>query len=145
MLDEVYNAKILDLAARVPSAARLSDPDQTAVRHSKLCGSKLVADVNFRNDEIVDIAMDVKACALGQAAAAVVYENAVGATLVEVRDARVAMHAMLKGDGGAPDGRFAELRFLEPVRDYRARHASTLLAIDALAEACEAHANAVAA
>ena len=145
MLDEMYNAKILDLAGRTPSPSRLSDPHQTAVRHSKLCGSKLTADVKFEGEEVAEIAMDVKACALGQAAAAVVYENAVGAKVDEVRRARAAMHGMLKGEGSVPEGRFQELRFLEPVRDYRARHASTLLAIDALAEACEAHAKANAA
>ena len=135
MLDEVYNAKILDLAARTPTANRLENPDATATRHSKLCGSRLTADINVVDGVIDDIAMEVKACALGQAAAAVVFDNAVGATYGEVADAKRAMHAMLKGEGIVPEGRFGELRFLEPVRDYRARHASTLLAIDAVAEA----------
>lgn len=137
MLDEVYNARILDLAARTPNSERLTDADATATRHSKLCGSKLTADIRLRNDAIAEIAMEVKACALGQAAAAVVYEQAPGATFQEVEAARHDMHEMLKKGGDGPTGRFEELRYLAPVRDYRARHASTLLAIDALAEAFE--------
>lgn len=137
MLDDVYNTKILELAGRTPSPARLDAPDGTATRHSKLCGSQLRADVALEDGRIAGLAMEVKACALGQAAATVVYENAIGATREEVAAAREAMHAMLKEAGPPPEGRFAELRYLEPVRDYRARHASTLLAIDALAEALD--------
>ena len=135
MLDEVYNTKILELAGRTPSPSRLDNPDGTATKHSKLCGSKLTADISVADGVIQDVAMEVKACALGQAAAAVVYENAVGATRDEVQAAQKAMHAMLRGEDVEPTGRFEELRFLQPVRDYRARHASTLLAVDALADA----------
>ena len=138
MLDDVYNTKILELAARTPGPARLEAPDATATRHSKLCGSKLTADIAVADERIADIAMEVKACALGQAAATVVFENAVGATFDEVIDARDRMHDMLKSGDRSPTGRFGELEFLSPVKDYRARHASTLLAIDALAEAFEA-------
>ena len=137
MIDDVYNAKILELAAAVPDPERLADPDGSATKHSKLCGSQLRADIGLSGDAIDRVAMEVKACALGQAAAAVVHAHAPGATLDEVVAAREAMRAMLKEGGEPPAGRFADLRYLEPVRDYRARHASTLLAIEALAEAFE--------
>ena len=137
MIDDVYNSRILELAAATPEPSRLAAPDGTAKRGSKLCGSQLVLDVKLQDGVVSDIAMDVKACALGQAAAAVVNRGAIGATQEEVVQAREAMHAMLSGEGEPPSGRFADLRFLEPVRDYRARHASTLLAIDALADAFE--------
>ena len=135
MIDDVYNTKILELAAATPTPSRLDAPDGSATKVSKLCGSQLRVDIATRDGTIEDIAMEVKACALGQAAASVVFANAGGATRAEVDEARDAMHAMLKEPGRVPEGRFADLRYLEPVRDYRARHASTLLAIDALAAA----------
>lgn len=137
MLDDVYNTRILELAGRSPSPGALDAPDGSSTKHSKLCGSQLRADIRVEDGKVADIAMEVKACALGQAASTVVFENAVGASPHEVAEARDAMHAMLKEGGEPPSGRFADLRYLEPVREYRARHASTLLAIDALAEAFE--------
>ena len=104
MIDDVYNAKILELAAAVPDPERLADPDGSATKHSKLCGSQLRADIGLSGDAIDRVAMEVKACALGQAAAAVVHAHAPGATLDEVVAAREAMRAMLKEGGGAPRG-----------------------------------------
>lgn len=137
MIDDVYNARILELAAAVPETGRLEPADASSTRHSKLCGSTVRVDVAMEGDRVADIAMEVKACALGQATASVVATNAVGATEAEVADARDRLRAMLKDGGEPPTGRFADLAFLAPVKDYRARHASTLLAVEALAEAVE--------
>ena len=137
MIDDVYNTKILELAGAVPSARSLERADGVATKHSKLCGSKVSVEVAMDGDTVADIAMTVKACALGQAAASVVHGNAVGATLDEARKARDELQAMLKEDGEGPTGRFSDLAFLKPVKDYRARHASTMLATDALVEAME--------
>lgn len=137
MIDDVYNARILELAAAVPETGRLERADASSTRHSKLCGSTVRVDVAMEGDRVADIAMEVKACALGQATASVVATNAVGATEAEVADARDRLRAMLKDGGEPPTGRFADLAFLAPVKDYRARHASTLLAVEALAEAVE--------
>ena len=137
MIDDVYNARILELAAAVPETGRLAAPDASATRHSKLCGSTVRVDVAMDGDTVADVAMEVKACALGQATASVIAANAVGASEGEVIDARDRLRAMLKDGGEPPTGRFADLAFLAPVRDYRARHASTLLAAEALAEAVE--------
>ena len=135
MIDDVYNARILELAGAVPSPSTLDAPDGSATKHSKLCGSTVRIDVNVDGDVVTDLAMQVKACALGQAAASVVAANGVGATRAEVVEARDKLRAMLRGEDERPQGRFADLAFLEPVKDYRARHASTLLANEALAEA----------
>ena len=137
MIDDVYNARILELAAAVPEKGTLPNADASSTRHSKLCGSTVRVDVAMQGDVVSDIAMEVKACALGQATASVIHANAVGATVTEVMDARDRLRAMLKDGGEPPTGRFADLAFLAPVKDYRARHASTLLAAEALAEAVE--------
>jgi len=144
MIDELYSAKILKAAANMPRAGRLADPDGSSEKVSKLCGSKVVVDVRVEDGRIVDYAQDVKACALGQAAAAILGEHAVGASCAEVEMARDALRAMLKAGGPAPEGRFADLAMLAPVKDYPPRHASTMLAFEATVEACrrarEAHA-----
>ena len=137
MIDDVYNARILELSAAVPAPSKLPNADASSTRHSKLCGSTVRVDVAMDGDAVADIAMEVKACALGQAAASVINTNAVGATRAEVIDARDSLRAMLKDGAEPPTGRFADLAFLAPVKDYRARHASTLLAAEALAEAVE--------
>ena len=132
MIDDVYNAKILELAGSVPKAGRLADVDGTATRHSKLCGSTVRVDVKMDGDVVSDIAMEVRACALGQATASVFAANAIGASRQEIESATDALRDMLRGGDLRPAGRFSDLAFLEPVRDYRARHASTLLAGEAL-------------
>ena len=137
MIDDVYNARILELAASVPEKGRLEGADASVTKHSKLCGSTVRVDVTMDGDTVSGIAMEVKACALGQATASVINANAVGATTAEAVDARDSLRAMLKDGGEPPTGRFADLAFLAPVKDYRARHASTLLAAEALAEAVE--------
>ncbi len=135
MIDDLYSSKILALAANMPHAGRLSNPDASAEKTSKLCGSRIVVDVTIRGDHIADFAQEVRACALGQAAAAVLGESVVGATLAEVETARDALRTLLKAGGPAPQGRFAGLSVLAQVKDYPARHASTLLAFEACAEA----------
>ena len=135
MIDDLYSAKLLKLAANLPRVGRLDAPDATSEKVSRLCGSRVTVDVKVDGDRVADFAQDVKACALGQASAAVLGAHVIGASLAELEAARDAFRAMLKADGPAPEGRFAELALLAPVKDYPARHTSTLLAFEAAAEA----------
>lgn len=135
MIDDLYSAKILGLAADLPRLGRLAEPDASSTKVSKLCGSTITVDVKIEDGVVSDFAQDVRACALGQAAAAVLGEHVIGATPQEIEVARDALRAMLKADGPAPEGRFSELSVLAPVKDYPARHTSTLLAFEAAAEA----------
>jgi NifU-like protein involved in Fe-S cluster formation len=128
MIDDLYSAKILTLVANMPRAGRLAAPHASAEKTAKLCGSRIVVDVALEDGKVVDFAQEVAACALGQAAAAIL-----GAHVIEL--ARDSLAAMLKSNGSPPAGRFAELAVLEPVKDYPARHASTLLAFEATVEA----------
>jgi len=136
MIDDLYSARILSLAANMPRAGRLASPDGSAERVAKLCGSRVVVDVVMDGDRVADFAQEVKACALGQAAASVLGAQVVDATLTEIEMARDAFRAMLKSGGPPPTGRFSDLAMLEPVKDYAPRHASTLLAFEATVEAC---------
>ena len=135
MIDDLYSAKLLKLAAEMPRAGRLADPDASSEKVSKLCGSRVTVDVKVDGDRVTDFAQDVKACALGQASAAVLGAHVIGASLAELETTRDAFKAMLKADGPPPAGRFADLALLAPVKDYPARHTSTLLAFEAAAEA----------
>ena len=136
MIDDLYTAKILKAAANMPRAGRLAHPDASAEKVSKLCGSRVLVDVTLKDGRIADYAQEVKACALGQAAAAIMGEHAIGASVQEIESARDALRAMLKSGGPPPEGRFADLAMLAPVKDYPPRHASTMLAFEATAEAC---------
>ena len=135
MIDDLYSAKILTLVANMPRAGRLPAPDASSEKVAKLCGSKITVDVKVENGKVVDFAQDVSACALGQAAAAILGQNVIGADLSDIELARDSLAAMLRANGSPPAGRFAELAVLEPVKDYPARHASTLLAFEATVEA----------
>lgn len=135
VIDDLYSRKILRLAAELPRSGRLDAPDATAEKVSKLCGSRAVVDVKLQDGKVADYAQDVKACALGQAVASIVGAQVIGASVEELEEARDAFRAMLKADGPAPTGRFAELEALQAVKDYPARHASSLVAIEAAAEA----------
>ena len=135
MIDDLYSDKLLRLAANMPHAGRLADPHGSSEKVAKLCGSKVVVDVRLEDGRVVDFAQDVKACALGQASAAVLGAHVLGSSLAEIEMARDAFRAMLKTGAPAPDGRFSDLSMLAPVKDYPARHASTLLAFEAAAEA----------
>ena len=136
MIDDLYSARILTLAANMPRAGRLAAPDASVEKVAKLCGSRIVVDVTLRGGRVSDFAQEVKACALGQAAAAVLGQSVVGATPDEIELARDAFRAMLKSGGLPPTGRFSDLSMLEPVKDYPQRRASTLLAFEATVEAC---------
>jgi NifU-like protein involved in Fe-S cluster formation len=137
MLNDVYNRRILELAADIPRLGRLAAPDATATAHSKLCGSTVTVDLALRDGVVADFAHEVRACALGQASSSVMGALIVGSTPDELRAVREAMRRMLKENGAPPEGRWAELKVLEPVRDYKARHASTLLTFDAVVDALD--------
>jgi NifU-like protein involved in Fe-S cluster formation len=137
MLNDIYNKQILAFAADIPRLGRLPAPDGTAVAHSRLCGSKVTVDVKLDGDRVADFAHEVKACALGQASSSIMARHVVGATVAELRALRDQMHAMLKQGGDPPAGKWAELEALTPVRDFKPRHASTLLTFDATVEAAE--------
>lgn len=135
MIDDVYNAKILGFAGNISRLGRLSDPDATAKAHSRLCGSTVIVDLKMQDGVVTDFAHDVKACALGQASSSIMAQNVIGASAQELREVRETMLRMLKENGPPPGGRFSDLKYLEPVRDYKARHASTMLAFDAVVDA----------
>ena len=135
MIDDLYSAKLLRLAAEMPRAGRLVDPDASSEKVSKLCGSRIIVDVKVADGRVTDFAQDVSACALGQASASVLGAHVIGASFDELETTRDAFRAMLKADGPAPEGRFADLALLAPVKDYPARHTSTMLAFEAVTEA----------
>lgn len=132
-LDTIYNLRILEIAAAIPRAERLAHAQATATAHSKLCGSTVTVDLDLAGDRVSAFGQTVKACLLGQAAASVVGREIIGTTVDEMRTVGQQMRRMLKEGGGPPpSGRWADLALLEPVRDYKARHASTLLVFDAV-------------
>ena len=137
MIDDVYNAKILGFAGNIGRIGRLAHPDATARAHSRLCGSTVTVDLAMDGDVVADFAHDVKACALGQASSAIMAANVIGASAEELKELRATMQRMLKENGPPPEGRFSDLKYLEPVRDYKARHASTMLTFDAVVDALE--------
>lgn len=135
MLDDVYNRRILELAGDIPRIGRLEKPDASATAHSKLCGSTVTVDLKMEGDTVTDFAHDVKACALGQASSSIMARHVVGAKAADLRDIQSRMRKMLKENGKPPSGEWADLAVLEPVRDYPARHASTMLTFDAVVDA----------
>jgi NifU-like protein involved in Fe-S cluster formation len=135
MLNDVYNRRILELAADIPRGGRLPHPDASATAHSKLCGSTVTIDLTMDGDRVTDFAHDVRACALGQASSSIMARHVVGSNASELRDIREQMYRMLKEGGPAPGGKWEDLAVLGPVRDYKARHASTLLTFDAVVDA----------
>lgn len=137
MLNDVYNAKILDLAGNIPRLGRLDAPDASARAHSKLCGSTVTIDLKMDGDTVTDFAHDVKACALGQASSSLMARHVIGARANELRALREIMRKMLKENGPPPSGKWADFAVLEPVRDYKARHASTMLTFDAVVSALD--------
>ncbi len=137
MLDDIYNTRILEFAGTIPRLGRLDNPDATATAHSRLCGSTVTVDIKTADGVVTDFAHDVKACALGQASSSIMARHVVGASAEELRAVRETMRKMLKEGGPPPEGRFADLQFLQPVRDYKARHASTMLTFDAVVDALD--------
>lgn len=135
MLNEIYNSRVLELAANIPRLGRLAAPDATAKAHSRLCGSTVTVDLCLRDGRVSDFAHDVRACALGQASSSLMARQIIGATPAELLALRATMTLMLKAGGPPPSGRWADFAALEPVKDYKARHASTLLTFNAVADA----------
>lgn len=136
MLNEVYNRRIIELAGTIPRIGRLPDADATATALSKLCGSTVTIDLKMDGDTVTDFAHEVKACALGQASSSIMAANIIGSKAAELRNLREAVRKMLKENGAPPtEGKWADIAVLEPVRDYKARHASTLLTFDAVVDA----------
>lgn len=133
--EDIYSQRILELAAALPRTARLAAPQATAKAHSKLCGSTVSVDLSMDGDVVSDYGQTVKACLLGQSAASVMGREIVGSRAEELRAVGAAMRKMLKEGGPPPEGRWADLAVLEPVRDYKARHPSTLLVFDAVEDA----------
>ena len=135
MLDDVYNRRILELAADIPRQGRLANPDASATAHSRLCGSTVTVDLAMNGDIVTDFAHEVQACALGQASSSIMARNVVGSTAGELREMREVVRRMLKENGASPAGKWEDLRVLEPVREFKARHASTMLTFDAVVDA----------
>jgi NifU-like protein involved in Fe-S cluster formation len=137
MLNDVYNDRILELAGNIPRLGRLKAPDASATAHSKLCGSTVTVDLKLADGEVADFAHDVKACALGQASSSIMASHVIGSKPDELRKLRETVRKMLKENGPPPSGRWADIAVLEPVRDYKARHASTMLTFDAVVAALD--------
>ncbi len=138
MINDVYNRRIIELAGNIPRIGRLADPDATAKAVSKLCGSTVTIDLKMDGDTVTDFAHEVKACALGQASSSIMASNIVGSNASELRALRENVRKMLKENGAPPaDGKWADIAVLEPVRDYKARHASTMLTFDAVVDAID--------
>lgn len=135
MLNDIYTRQILALAADIPHLGRLCSPQASATVHSKMCGSTITVDLSLENGKVIAFAHEVRACALGQAAASVMGRLVLGSNVEELLDIRESVRLMLKENGAPPAGRWAPLAALEPVRDYPARHASAMLPFDAVAEA----------
>ena len=137
MLNDVYNSRILELAGNIPRLGRLQAPDASATAHSRLCGSTVTVDLKMEGDTVTDFSHEVKACALGQASSSIMARNVVGSKADELRSLRETVRQMLKENGAPPTGKWADIAVLEPVRDYKARHASTLLTFDAVVDAID--------
>jgi NifU-like protein involved in Fe-S cluster formation len=136
-LTDLYSDRILEIAGNQPRPGRLAAPDASARRTSRICGSTIEVDLTLAGDVITGYGHEISACALGQTSAAIVARNVVGSTAGEMRALREQMTAMLKADGVPPGGKWDDLKYLEPVREYRPRHASTLLVFEAICEALD--------
>ncbi len=137
MLNDVYNSRILELAGNIPRIGRLAEADASATAHSKLCGSTVTVDLKMHDGVVTDFAHVVKACALGQASSSIMARHVVGSRAGELREVRDTVRRMLKENGQPPAGKWSDIAVLEPVRDYKARHASTLLTFDAVVSAID--------
>ena len=136
-MDDIYNSKILEFAGNIPRSGKLPDADASAEKHSKLCGSKVRVYLKMDQGRVTDFSHEVRACALGQASSSIMAQHVVGATADEIRQAKGDMLAMLKEGGEGPSGRFEDMRYLKPVKDYKARHPSTMLTFDAVVDAID--------
>lgn len=137
MLNDIYNRRVLELAADIPHLGTLPDADARAKAHSKLCGSTVTVDLKLDGGVVSAFAHEVKACALGQASSSIMGRHVIGSTAQELREVREAMRRMLKEGGKPPAGKWADLAVLEPAREIKARHASILLTFDAVVDALD--------
>jgi len=137
MLNDVYNKRILQLAGNIPLAQRLDNPEASSKAYSKLCGSRVIVDLRMEDGVVTAFGHEVKACALGQASSSIMASHIIGSTAEELRTVGAQMRAMLQENGQAPTGKWKDLEILEPVRDFKARHASTLLTFDAVEDAID--------
>lgn len=137
MLNDIYSRRILELAANIPHLGRLSEPDASARAHSKLCGSTVTVDLKLDGNVVTAFAHDVKACALGQASSAIMGQHVIGSTAEELREVREMARRVLKAGEPGPEGKWEDLRILEPLREHKARHASILLTFDAVVDALD--------
>jgi NifU-like protein involved in Fe-S cluster formation len=135
MLNDIYSRRVLELAANIPYLGRLEAPDASATAHSKLCGSTVTVDIKVDRNIVTAFAHDVKACALGQATSAIMGHHVIGSSAEELRQIRDVATRVLKENGEPPSGKWQELSILEPLREYKARHASILLTFDAVVDA----------
>ncbi len=133
-MDDIYNNRILEFAGNISLAGGMADADAQAEKHSKLCGSKVKVYIKMDGDQVCDFSHEVRACALGQASSSIMAHHVVGASRAEIRKARQDMIDMLTANGEGPEGRFEDMRILKPVKDYKARHASTLLTFEAVCD-----------
>jgi NifU-like protein involved in Fe-S cluster formation len=144
-LDDIYNTRILELAANIPRIERLAHPQASASARSRLCGSEVTVDLTLADGRVTDYGQSVKACLLGQAAASVLGREIVGSTPAELRTVAATMRTMLKENGPPPAGKWEDLRVLAPVRDYKHRHDAVMIVFDAVEKAlAEIEAKAVA-
>jgi len=131
-LNELYSQRILALAGSLEAGSRLPAPDATVKKTSRICGSSVEVDLVVENGVVSAYGHEVEACALGQTSAAVMANHIMGATPAELRALRDTMRAMLKQNGPPPDGRWDDLKYLQPVREFPPRHASTMLVFEAV-------------
>ncbi len=133
-MDDIYNNRILEFAGNIPLTGAMPDADASAQKHSKLCGSKVKVYIKLRDGVVTDFSHEVRACALGQASSSIMAHHVMGASVDELRKARQDMLDMLTSGGEGPVGRFEDMRVLKPVKDYKARHASTMLTFEAICD-----------
>ncbi|WP_127143197.1 iron-sulfur cluster assembly scaffold protein [Pelagibacterium montanilacus] len=134
---DLYSTRILEIVGAARQLPRLDAPDGTARKSSRVCGSVVEVDLALEDGRVSAYGADIQACALGQASAAIVAEHVLGSTPEQLRQLRRTMVDMLKSEGGPPDGKWDDLRYLQPVRAYPPRHASTLLVFEAIVEALD--------
>jgi len=132
MIDELYNAQVLAVAAQISHVGRLGQADASAFKRSKYCGSTIRVDLKMQNGQVSDFSQEIQACALGQASAAIVAQHIIGTKAAELKELHQSIIAMLQGTGTPPQGRFSAFAMLQPVKDYKARHGAVLLVLEAV-------------
>ena len=137
-MDALYNKEILRLAAGLSRLERLENPGATVTKTSRICGSRITVDVAFEDGVVADYAHEVKACALGQASAAIVAEHVIGKGIDEIDAVGRAVEKLLKENGDPPEGEWADFGVFVPARAHKSRHSAILLPFEALREAFSA-------